>query len=79
MSALPWLTISTIIWLQAIAGTNTDFPAYSSELKSRLHITQFKLNNLAAAKYPGGNLSHLSIAQVCGIQPQNSCTESTHL
>ncbi|KAL0914949.1 hypothetical protein M5K25_015342 [Dendrobium thyrsiflorum] len=53
MSALPWLTLSTIIWLQAIAGTNTDFPAYSSELKSRLHITQFKLNNLAVASDAG--------------------------
>lgn len=53
MFALPWLTLSTVIWLQAIAGTNTDFPAYSSELKSRLHITQFKLNNLAVASDAG--------------------------
>ncbi|XP_020684365.1 protein NUCLEAR FUSION DEFECTIVE 4-like [Dendrobium catenatum] len=53
MSVLPWLTVTTVIWLQAIGGTNTDFSAYSSPLKSRLGITQVKLNNLAFASDAG--------------------------
>lgn len=42
-----------IIWLQSISGTNTDFPAYSSQLKARLGITQVQLNNLAVASDAG--------------------------
>ncbi|KAJ6822017.1 protein NUCLEAR FUSION DEFECTIVE 4-like [Iris pallida] len=49
----PWLTLVAIIWLQAISSTNTDFPAYSSQLKSRLAITQVQLNNLAVASDAG--------------------------
>ncbi|KAK8925889.1 hypothetical protein KSP39_PZI018584 [Platanthera zijinensis] len=53
MSVLPWLTLATVIWLQAIADTNTDFSAYSSELKTRLGISQVKLNYLAVASDAG--------------------------
>ncbi|KAK8949869.1 hypothetical protein KSP40_PGU013826 [Platanthera guangdongensis] len=53
MSVLPWLTLATVIWLQAIADTNTDFSAYSSELKTRLSISQVKLNYLAVASDAG--------------------------
>lgn len=53
MSVLPWLTLATIILLQAIGSTNTDFSAYSSELKSRLGISQVKLNTLAFASDAG--------------------------
>ncbi|KAJ4772077.1 Major facilitator superfamily protein [Rhynchospora pubera] len=49
MSIYPWLTLVAIIWLQAVNGTNTTFPAYSSALKSRLGISQLNLNNLAVA------------------------------
>nr|CAD1817499.1 unnamed protein product [Ananas comosus var. bracteatus] len=52
-SILPWLTLAAIICLQSINGTNTSFPAYSSELKSRLHISQIQLNVLAAASDVG--------------------------
>ncbi|KAG0449550.1 hypothetical protein HPP92_027242 [Vanilla planifolia] len=53
VSILPWLTLAAVIWIQAIGSTNTDFAAYSSELKSRLNITQLKLNNLAVASDAG--------------------------
>ncbi|KAK8925888.1 hypothetical protein KSP39_PZI018585 [Platanthera zijinensis] len=60
MSILPWLTLATVIWLQSMSGTNTDFPAYSSELKSRLGISQIKLNNLAVASDAGKLFGWLS-------------------
>ena len=41
-----------IIWLQAINGTNTNFPAYSCQLK-HLSISQVQLNNLAFASDAG--------------------------
>jgi len=50
---LPWLSLVAIIWLQSISSTNTDFPAYSSELKARLGVTQVQLNNLAVASDAG--------------------------
>ncbi|KAJ6803581.1 protein NUCLEAR FUSION DEFECTIVE 4-like [Iris pallida] len=59
---LPWLALVAIIWLQAISSTNTDFPAYSSQLKSRLGITQVQLNNLAVASDAGKLLGWL-----CGL------------
>ncbi|KAJ6806524.1 protein NUCLEAR FUSION DEFECTIVE 4-like [Iris pallida] len=56
----PWFSLVAIIWLQSISGTNTDFPAYSSHLKSRLGITQVQLNNLAVASDAGKVLGLLS-------------------
>ncbi|CAN1306412.1 Protein NUCLEAR FUSION DEFECTIVE 4 [Linum perenne] len=37
------------IWIQAFTGTNFDFSAYSSQLKSVLGISQVELNYLAVA------------------------------
>ncbi|CAJ1970739.1 unnamed protein product [Sphenostylis stenocarpa] len=48
-----WLSLVGIIWLQSINGTNTNFPAYSSQLKHLLTISQFQLNNLAFASDAG--------------------------
>ncbi|KAK7305500.1 hypothetical protein VNO77_43406 [Canavalia gladiata] len=52
-TTLQWLSLVGIIWLQAINGTNTNFPAYSSELKQLLSISQVQLNNLAFASDAG--------------------------
>ncbi|KAF3776237.1 hypothetical protein EJ110_NYTH48744 [Nymphaea thermarum] len=48
-AALKWLSLVGVIWLQTINGTNSDFPAYSSQLKYLLSISQVQLNNLAVA------------------------------
>ncbi|RDX94381.1 Protein NUCLEAR FUSION DEFECTIVE 4, partial [Mucuna pruriens] len=50
---LQWLSLVGIIWLQAIIGTNTNFPSYSSQLKELLSISQVQLNNLAFASDAG--------------------------
>lgn len=50
---LQWLSLVGIIWLQAINGTNTNFPAYSSHLKASLSLSQLQLNNLAFASDAG--------------------------
>ncbi|XP_027336083.1 protein NUCLEAR FUSION DEFECTIVE 4-like isoform X2 [Abrus precatorius] len=52
-TTLQWLSLVAIIWLQAINGTNTNFPAYSSQLKQLLSISQMQLNNLAFASDAG--------------------------
>ncbi|CAK8566029.1 unnamed protein product [Lathyrus sativus] len=52
-STLQWLSLVGIIWLQVINGTNTNFPAYSSQLKQLLSISQVELNNLAFASDAG--------------------------
>lgn len=52
-SAFQWLSLVGIIWLQSINGTNTNFPAYSSQLKQLLSISQVQLNNLAFASDAG--------------------------
>ncbi|CAN0903778.1 Protein NUCLEAR FUSION DEFECTIVE 4 [Linum grandiflorum] len=52
-AALQWLSLVGIIWLQSVNGTNTNFPAYSSQLKSLLSISQLQLNNLAFASDAG--------------------------
>lgn len=52
-STLQWLSLVAIIWLQVINGTNTNFPAYSSQLKQLLSISQVELNNLAVASDAG--------------------------
>ncbi|KAG6577116.1 Protein NUCLEAR FUSION DEFECTIVE 4, partial [Cucurbita argyrosperma subsp. sororia] len=44
-----WLVLVATIWIQAFTGTNFDFSAYSSRLKSVLGISQVQLNYLATA------------------------------
>ncbi|KAK4274886.1 hypothetical protein QN277_018051 [Acacia crassicarpa] len=59
-TAFQWLSLVGIIWLQAINGTNTNFPAYSSQLKQLLSISQVQLNNLAFASDAGKILGWFS-------------------
>ncbi|OMO82952.1 Nodulin-like protein [Corchorus capsularis] len=58
--ALQWLSLVGIIWLQSINGTNSNFPAYSSQLKLLLSISQLQLNNLAFASDAGKLFGWLS-------------------
>ncbi|KAL7264198.1 hypothetical protein ACSBR1_002200 [Camellia fascicularis] len=51
--ALQWLSLVGAIWLQSINGTNSNFPAYSSQLKRLLSLSQLQLNNLAFASDAG--------------------------
>uniref|UniRef100_A0A5B7B227 Uncharacterized protein n=1 Tax=Davidia involucrata TaxID=16924 RepID=A0A5B7B227_DAVIN len=51
--ALQWLSLVGVIWLQSINGTNSNFPAYSSQLKHLLSMSQLQLNNLAFASDAG--------------------------
>ncbi|VVA93214.1 unnamed protein product [Arabis nemorensis] len=44
-----WMVLVAAIWIQASTGTNFDFSAYSSHLKSVLGISQVRLNYLAVA------------------------------
>jgi len=44
-----WMILVVTIWIQAFTGTNFDFSAYSSSLKSVLGISQVQLNYLAVA------------------------------
>ncbi|KAE8688792.1 Major facilitator superfamily protein [Hibiscus syriacus] len=57
---LQMLSLVAIIWLQSINGTNTNFPAYSSQLKHLLSISQIQLNNLAFASDAGKLFGWLS-------------------
>ncbi|KAM7255564.1 hypothetical protein ACFE04_008462 [Oxalis oulophora] len=59
-SALQWLSMVGVIWLQATIGTNTNFPAYSSPLKDSLSLSQLQLNNLAFASDAGKLFGWLS-------------------
>ncbi|KAI6670869.1 hypothetical protein NL676_005754 [Syzygium grande] len=59
-SLAQWLCLVAVIWLQTIAGTNTNFPAYSSQLKQVLSISQVQLNNLAFASDAGKLLGWFS-------------------
>ncbi|KAF8397154.1 hypothetical protein HHK36_016061 [Tetracentron sinense] len=52
-SALQWLSLVGVIWLQSINGTNSNFPAYSSQFKHLLSLSQVQLNNLAFASDAG--------------------------
>ncbi|GMH12792.1 hypothetical protein Nepgr_014633 [Nepenthes gracilis] len=52
-TALQWLSLVGAIWLQSINGTNSNFPAYSSQLKQLLSLSQLQLNNLAFASDAG--------------------------
>ncbi|PRQ24162.1 putative major facilitator superfamily domain-containing protein [Rosa chinensis] len=51
--AFQWLSLVGIIWLQSINGTNTTFPAYSSQLKNTLFLSQLQINNLVFASDAG--------------------------
>ncbi|CAK7351975.1 unnamed protein product [Dovyalis caffra] len=51
--ALQWLSLVGMIWLQSVNGTNSNFPAYSSQLKQLLSMSQVQLNNLAFASDAG--------------------------
>ncbi|XP_048141651.1 protein NUCLEAR FUSION DEFECTIVE 4-like [Rhodamnia argentea] len=44
-----WMILVATIWIQAFTGTNFDFSAYSSSLKSVLGVSQVQLNYLAVA------------------------------
>ncbi|KAL9259989.1 NUCLEAR FUSION DEFECTIVE 4-like protein [Drosera capensis] len=44
-----WMILVATIWIQAFTGTNFDFSAYSSSLKSVMGISQVHLNYLAVA------------------------------
>ncbi|RVW56845.1 Protein nuclear fusion defective 4 [Vitis vinifera] len=59
-AALRWLSLVAVVWLQFINGTNTNFPAYSSELKQLLSMSQLQLNNLAFASDAGKILGCLA-------------------
>lgn len=59
-TVLQWLSLVGIIWLQSINGTNSNFPAYSSQLKHLLSISQIQLNNLAFASDAGKLFGWLS-------------------
>ncbi|GAB2286172.1 hypothetical protein Dimus_020598 [Dionaea muscipula] len=48
-----WLSLVAAIWLQSINGTNSNFPAYSSQLKQLLSLSQLQLNDLAFANDAG--------------------------
>ncbi|GAB4850397.1 hypothetical protein Ancab_029702 [Ancistrocladus abbreviatus] len=52
-TALQWLSLVAAIWLQSINGTNSNFPAYSSQLKQLISLSQLQLNNLAFASDAG--------------------------
>ncbi|CAO2840069.1 unnamed protein product [Amaranthus hypochondriacus] len=52
-TTLQWLSLVGVIWLQSINGTNSNFPAYSSQLKQLLSLSQLQLNNLALASDAG--------------------------
>ncbi|KAM7501738.1 hypothetical protein LguiB_000642 [Lonicera macranthoides] len=58
--ARQWLSLVGVIWLQSINGTNSNFPAYSSQLKRLLSISQLQLNNLAFASDAGKLLGWFS-------------------
>ncbi|KAH7863551.1 hypothetical protein Vadar_018958 [Vaccinium darrowii] len=60
LMALQWLSLVAAIWLQCINGTNSNFPAYSSELKRLLSLSQLQLNNLAFASDAGKLLGFIS-------------------
>ncbi|XP_052185298.1 protein NUCLEAR FUSION DEFECTIVE 4-like [Diospyros lotus] len=55
-----WLSLVAAVWLQSINGTNSNFPAYSSQLKRLLSMSQLQLNNLALASDAGKLLGWLA-------------------
>ncbi|EOA26966.1 hypothetical protein CARUB_v10023062mg [Capsella rubella] len=59
-NVLRWLSLVAVLWLQSFNGTNLSFPAYSSQLKEFLSISQFKLNYLSFASDAGKVLGFIS-------------------
>ncbi|KAF3557096.1 hypothetical protein F2Q69_00016951 [Brassica cretica] len=59
-NVLRWFSLVALLWLQSINGTNLSFPAYSSQLKEFLSISQFKLNYLSFASDAGKVLGFIS-------------------
>lgn len=59
-SILQWLSLVGVVWVQSISGTNTNFPAYSSQLKHVLSMSQVQVNNLAFASDAGKLLGWFS-------------------
>lgn len=55
-----WMSLVGALWLQSMAGTNTNFPAYSTQIKKLLSISQVQLNNLAFASDAGKLLGWFS-------------------
>ncbi|OIT28560.1 PREDICTED: protein NUCLEAR FUSION DEFECTIVE 4 [Nicotiana attenuata] len=55
-----WMSLVGALWLQSMAGTNTNFPAYSTQIKKLLSISQIQLNNLAFASDAGKLLGWFS-------------------
>lgn len=53
LEARKWAALVATIWIQAFTGTNFDFSAYSSDLKSVLGVSQVQLNYLAVASDMG--------------------------
>ncbi|KAF6985170.1 hypothetical protein CFC21_003066 [Triticum aestivum] len=52
-TSVHWLSLVGSVWLQTINGPNSDFPVYSSELKTVKGISQVQLNFLAFASDAG--------------------------
>ncbi|KAA8515752.1 hypothetical protein F0562_018637 [Nyssa sinensis] len=48
-----WMILLASTWIQAFTGTNFDFSAYSSDLKSVMGISQLQLNYLSVASDMG--------------------------
>ncbi|CAH2055382.1 unnamed protein product [Thlaspi arvense] len=44
-----WTVLVAAIWIQAFTGTNFDFSAYSSDMKSSMGVSQSRLNYMAVA------------------------------
>ncbi|ESQ51587.1 hypothetical protein EUTSA_v10017927mg [Eutrema salsugineum] len=59
-NVLRWFSLVALLWLQSLNGTNLSFPAYSSQLKEFLSISQFKLNYLSFASDAGKVLGFIS-------------------
>ncbi|KAL0346438.1 UNVERIFIED_CONTAM: protein NUCLEAR FUSION defective [Sesamum calycinum] len=55
-----WVVLVATTWIQAFAGTNMDFPAYSTALKSALGISQAQLNYVSVASDMGKALGWCS-------------------
>lgn len=59
-NVLRWFSLVAVLWLQSLNGTNLSFPAYSSQLKEFLSISQFKLNYLSFASDAGKVIGFIS-------------------
>ncbi|KAL2251320.1 UNVERIFIED_CONTAM: Protein NUCLEAR FUSION DEFECTIVE 4 [Sesamum indicum] len=55
-----WVVLVATTWIQAFVGTNMDFPAYSTGLKSALGISQAQLNYISVASDMGKALGWCS-------------------